>query len=186
VPQPAAQEEQEAKADSPHFRFALGVKLPTGAYDIRDETNVLLPARFQPGWGVTSLVAGAGYRQSFGGVRVVATLMYEFSGGKNDEEYEHGDILRFDTCAYYPLYEKYSLIGGIGYSLTWVPREDREAGKKVEDTDGTFNSLNLTGIITVYSGLSAALTVKMPFGSSGSNSVNEVDFQYTLSLTYSF
>jgi hypothetical protein len=40
--------------------------------------------------------------------------------------------------------------------------------------------------MTVYRGLSVALTIKMPFGSSGSDSVNEVDFQYTLSLTYSF
>ncbi len=184
---PEEEGKEAGKSDTyPHFRFGLGLKFATGDHDVRDSASSLLPARFQPGWGVTSPVVGVGYRQSFGSLRVVATLMYEISGGENSVDYKHGDILRFDSSAYYPLYEKYSLIGGVGYSLTWIPREDRLAGAKMRDTDGTFHSVAVTGVVTVYGGLSAALMVRIPFGSSGSGSVNDVDFQYTLSLTYSF
>lgn len=178
---------EDRKADTqPHFRFAVGVKFPTGDHKVRDASDMLLPARFQPGWGVTSPVLGAGYRQSFGDIRVVATLMCEISGGENSADYEHGDILRFDSAAYYPLYSKYSLVGGLGYSLTWIPREDRLAGERMKNTDGTFHSINLTGVVSVYHGLTAALMIKMPFGSASAGSENDLDFQYTFSLTYSF
>jgi hypothetical protein len=187
APVTAQEQEPSPEADSrPHFRFALGVKFATGDHKVRDSLDRLLPTRFQPGWGVTSPVVGAGYRQAFGKLNAVATFMYEFSGGENSVDYRHGDVLRLDTCAYYPLCEKYSLTGGLGYSLTWIPSDDRLAGVRVKGTDGTFHSINLVGVFTLYRGLSAALMVKMPFGSTSSSSVNDVDFQYALSLTYSF
>jgi hypothetical protein len=187
---PAEPEEQKGsevnKDTRAHFRFGLGLRLSTGDHKVRDSADVLLPTRFQPGWGVTSLVTGIGYRQNFGNVRTNATLMYEPSGGENSVDYKHGDIIRFDTGAYYPLYEKYSLVGGLGYSLTWISTEDRSAGIKVKDTDGTFHSINLICGVAVCRGLSVALRIRMPVNSTSSVSGNNVDFQYGLSLTYYF
>ena len=188
--EPAVSGEEEkdvGKADNyPHFRFGLGVKLPTGDHKVRDAAGNLLPARFQPGWGVASPVVGLGYRQTFGSLKIVATLMYEISGGEDSVDYKRGDIVRFDSSAYYPIYAKLSLTGGLGYSLTWIPGEDRLLGQRMKNTDGTFHSLNLAGIVTLGRNLTAALMVKIPFGTTSSSSVNDTDFQYTLSLTYRF
>lgn len=189
---PAFKEEKKKKGDAqqpesyPHFRFGLGMKLPTGKHNLRDSQGVLLPARFQPGWGVTSPVIGAGCRRSFGKLRAVCTLMYEVSGGENSVDYKRADILRFDSWAYYPLSEKYSLVGGLGYSLTWIAGEDRSAGVKVKGTNGTFHSVNLAGNIALQGDLSAALLIKVPFGSSSTGSQKKLDFQCILSVTYSF
>ncbi len=169
-----------------HFRLALGIKLATGEHDIRDATDKLLPSRFQPGWGVTSPIVGVGCRQSFGSLRLVGTLLYELSGGENSEDYKHADILRVDCTAYYPIYSKYSLIGGLGYSLTWIPYDDRQSGRRVSRTHGTFHTLNLTAVCTLYKNLNALLMVKIPFGPSSSGSENSLDFQYSFGLTYSF
>lgn len=187
APPAAEQEKKSAPSDSrPHFRFGLGLKLPTGDCDIRDALDKLLPSRFQPGWGVTSPIVGVGYRQSFGSLRAVATLLYELSGGENSEDYRHADILRLDTTAYYPIYRKYSLVGGLGYSLTWIPYDDRLAGRRVSRTHGTFHSLNVTAVCGLYRGINALVMVKIPFGPSSSGSENNLDYQYTFGLTYSF
>jgi hypothetical protein len=180
------EKKEKGRGEYPHFRLGLGVKLPTGDHDVKDSSDRSLPARFQPGWGVASPVVGAGYRQSFGDFNVVGTLVYEISGGENSEDYEHDDILRFDFSVYYPLYQPLSLIGGLGYSLTNIRGEDYDRGLEVGDTDGSFHSIVVTGLIGVYRGLSAIVVVKIPFGSAGSNSVNDVDFQYSAGLSYSF
>jgi hypothetical protein len=187
-PQSPVKEDKPAAIQDnlPHFRLALGIKLPTGEHDIRDATNKLLPSRFQPGWGVTSPIVGAGYRQSFGKLRALATLLYELSGGENSEDYRHADILRLDATAYYPIYAKYSLIGGLGYSLTWIPYDDRLAGRRVSRTHGTFHTFNITAVCGLYKGLNALVMVKIPFGPSSSGSENNLDYQYAFGLTYSF
>jgi len=178
---------EKTKPDSsPHFKFGLGIKLPTGEYDLKDSLGILQPAGFQSGWGVSCLIIGAGYRQSFGKLRAVATLLYDLSGGENSVDYERGDVLRFDASVYYPLYPKYSLIGGIGYSLTSIPQEDIQNGIDVANTDGTFNSIVLLGSMKLYKSLSGVLLLKVPFGSSSSDSANDIDYQYSLGFTYNF
>jgi hypothetical protein len=184
---PEPEEESAASADNRlHFRLALGVKLPTGEHDITDTASKLIPSRFQPGWGVTSPIVGVGCRQSFGKLRAVGTLLYELSGGENSEDYNHADILRLDCTAYHPIYSKYSLIGGLGYSLTWIPYDDRQNGRRVSRTHGTFHTLNVTVVCALYKGLNALLMVKIPFGPSSSGSENNLDYQYSFGLTYSF
>lgn len=188
--EPLPSGEGEKKAGKPdnyaHFRFGLGVKFPTGDHKVRDAADNLLPSRFQPGWGVANPLVGTGYRQSFGSLKVSATLMYEISGGENSVDYKHGDIIRFDCSAFYPVYSKLSLKAGLGYSLTLILQSDRLGGQIVKNTNGTFHSINVAGVIPVYRRLTAALIIKMPFGSKSSDSVNDLDFQYTLSLAYRF
>ncbi|MBW2993667.1 hypothetical protein KY317_03785 [Candidatus Woesearchaeota archaeon] len=161
------------------------MKFPTGDYEMKDSTGTLLPARFQPGGGVACPLLGARYLQSFGSLRIMATLLWEISGGENSVGYKRGDRLNFDATAYYPLYSKFSLVGGLGYSLNWIASEDRQDGARVDNTDGTFHSICVTGIATLYKQMSVILMVKMPFGST-SKLENKLDFQYIFGFSYKF
>ncbi len=188
----AQKTEPTQKKSFTHFRLGFGARLPTGRHKLRDDIpernqyRLLLPARYQPGYGTASPVLGAGYRQNFGKLRAVATLQYEFSGGKNSVKYQHGDILRLDANLFYPLLEKPLLVAGLGHSLTWIPREDRSNHVKVANSDGTFRSVTLTAVLSVYKGLSALVVVKIPYGSSSSTTGNDIDRQYSLGLMYNF
>lgn len=185
---PAPQNHQKSSYTTdtrPHLWLGLGAKLPTGSCDLQDSSGTLLPSRFQPGWGVISPIMGLSCHQNLTNIRLAATVTCEVSGGENSVEYKHSSILRADSAFYYPLSNN-TFLGGLGYSLTWIPDEDRQAGVKVEDTDGTFHFANVTGVFTPCRSITALFSVKVLLHSSQSYSEDNIRVKYTLSFTYAF
>lgn len=67
-----------------------GIKLPTGKYQQRDETRLMLPASFQVGTGAYSLLFNVIHTLRYKSWGINTTLQYSMNG-RNEISYDYGD-----------------------------------------------------------------------------------------------
>ncbi len=84
----------------------LGVKLPTGATDKKDNMGMPMEAHIQPGTGSTDLLLGLNLSHAAGRVTLATNLLYFINGEgeTGDAKHEFGDTLNYDVTGIYHIY----------------------------------------------------------------------------------
>ena len=84
----------------------LGVKLPTGATDKKDNMGNFMDAHIQPGTGSTDVLLGLNLSHAAGRFTASSNLLYFISGeGKaGDSKHKFGGMLNYDMTGVYRIY----------------------------------------------------------------------------------
>jgi hypothetical protein len=127
--------------------FSLGVKLPTGKFDVTNDDGDEAERTLQPGTGTTDLLAGVFYNRLFTNASSAFAQLRVESAMKSRDNYRPGDRVFFDLGYRYPLTSSFS----VQLQLNAVMRErDTGVNAEPEDTGGKF--------LFVTPGVSYALT----------------------------
>ena len=84
----------------------LGVKLPTGATDARDDNGDFMDAHIQPGTGSTDFLLGLNGSYALGRSTLSSSILYLIDGqGKAGDDYhQFGNMLNYDVTGLYRIY----------------------------------------------------------------------------------
>jgi hypothetical protein len=84
----------------------LGIKLPTGATDKKDDGGDFMDAHIQPGTGSTDALVGLNVSHAFGRSTLASSILYVISGkGKaGDTDHQFGNMLNYDVTGIYRIY----------------------------------------------------------------------------------
>jgi hypothetical protein len=126
-----------------------GVSLPTGKYQQRDDTRLMLPAAFQLGSGSTDYLLSARYTLRWRTWGINATAQHWFRGA-NELTYHYGDRSSVSTALFYwGETKRFSYLPALGLSADWLEK-DTQYGELKPATGGAL--VQLTGGLDVYLG----------------------------------
>jgi hypothetical protein len=213
----AAESDVEGIGD-PALYFGAGVKLPTGDEDATDAAKYvfdsttknltgeysssfgLIPTRFQLGTGTTDPIAAVFYVQRFGRFQPSAGFSYQWSGGKNDVDYERSDRFGWNvSCKYVAMVHEdcrqLYVTGGVSSSTAtsrdYDHSEDvtqlgsQDVGR-VDDTDGTYTFWSLGVGYDLLENLTVNASYTDSLSSPDENSNYSYDYSFGLGLQYRF
>ncbi|MBI5407718.1 MAG: transporter [Nitrospirae bacterium] len=88
------------------FAGQVGIKLPTGATDKKDNMGGIMDAHIQPGTGSTDLLLGLNLSHATGRFTLATNLLYFINGEgeTGDAKHEFGDTLNYDVTGIYRIY----------------------------------------------------------------------------------
>jgi hypothetical protein len=84
----------------------IGVKLPTGATDKKDNMGNFMDAHIQPGTGSTDVLLGVNMSRASGRFTLSTNLLYFINGDGEfgDTKHSFGDMLNYDVTGIYRVY----------------------------------------------------------------------------------
>ena len=174
----------------------VGVKLPTGATDKKDNMGMLMDAHTQPGTGSTDVLLGLNLSHAIGRFTLATNLLYSINneGKTGDVKHEFGDWLAYDVTGIYRIYPAtppgptVSFALGVAGELRGKEKED---GVTQDGTDGHVVYLN-TGVLFIPTpkwivelNYRPAIYHDLPADPAGEAQMGE-SYKATLSLTYLF
>jgi len=110
--------------------FLLGVKLPTGAWNIEEDGTRLMDM-VQPGTGSTDYSAGLAVTHRKGNFTLDGDVIYTVTT-ENQKNYKFGDPLRYDLAGLYQINDTYLMLELNGR----YAEKDEKSGVKTDDTGG--------------------------------------------------
>jgi len=110
--------------------FLLGVKLPTGAWNIEEDGTRLMDM-VQPGTGSTDYSAGLAVTHRKGNFTLDGDVIYTITT-ENQKNYKFGDLLRYDLAGLYQINDTYLMLELNGR----YAEKDEKSGVKTDDTGG--------------------------------------------------
>jgi hypothetical protein len=110
--------------------FSLGVKLPTGKFDVTNDEGEMAERMLQPGTGTTDLLAGVFYNRLFANSGSVFTQARYESATDSRDDYRPGDRLFIDFGYRYPLTPRFALQAQLNAVL-----KERDSGANAEPED---------------------------------------------------
>jgi Putative MetA-pathway of phenol degradation len=115
--------------------FSLGVKLPTGKYDVKNDDGDEAERTLQPGTGTTDLLAGVFYNTVLGQVGSVFVQARFENATDSREDYRPGERYYLDLGYRYPLTTRVALQAQLN---AVVKERDRGANAEPKDSGGKF------------------------------------------------
>ena len=127
------------------FRHTLlggvGLSLPTGKYQQRDETRTMLPAQFQIGTGAYRFSLRGNYTVRYQGAGINAEASYTFNG-KNERAYAFGNQYGGAANAFYWFKASgVSILPSVGFAYEFYQRDAAFDAPKLQ-TGGSLQLLN--------------------------------------------
>jgi hypothetical protein len=110
--------------------FSLGVKLPTGKFDVANDEGEVAERMLQPGTGTTDLLAGVFYNRLFANSSSVFVQARYESATDSRDDYRPGDRFFMDLGYRYPLTSRFALQAQLNAVL-----KEREHGANAEPED---------------------------------------------------
>ena len=115
--------------------LSLGVKLPTGKFDVANDEGEVAERMLQPGTGTTDLLAGVFYNRLFASsASVFVQARYESATDSRDD-YRPGDRFFVDVGYRYPLTSRFALQAQLNAVLK---ERERGANAEPEDSGGKY------------------------------------------------
>ena len=115
--------------------IALGIKLPTGKFDIANEDGETAERMLQPGTGTTDLLAGVFYNRALGRPGSIFIQARLESATDSRDRYRPGDRVFLDFGYRYPLTSKLALQAQLNAALK---EHDRGDNAEPDDSGGKF------------------------------------------------
>lgn len=173
----------------------VGVKLPTGATDEKDDMGETMDAHAQPGTGSTDILLGLNLSHAIGRFTMAANMLYSINGRgeTGDVKHEFGDWFTYDLTGIYRIYPATPPGPTVSFALGIageVRGKEKRAGQTVGG-DGHTVYLN-TGLLFIPHpkwilelNYRPAIYHDLPALPDGDAQMGE-DYKATLSLTYLF
>lgn len=169
----------------------VGVKLPTGTTDKKDNTGAFIDAHGQPGTGSTDIHLGLNFSHAVRRLTLTTNLLYSINnkGEAGGENHEFGDWFTYDVTGIYRIYPATppgpTVSLALGIAGEWRDKE-KLSGEEVEDSGGHVLYLN-TGILFIPRPKWVLELNHRPsiYHNLNGEQLGE-DYKTTLSLTYLF